>query len=134
MSEKSWVEPRYRCTLDASFCDLVCRLKADVAEFKKLSNEADIEAKFEQGELVVRRWTRPEGGRPYVEDENKVVVRCTDNSILATRKKCLHIEVTRKWDPEALSCNLLVDGKVLLLWQISQLILGDFLFEDGARS
>lgn len=131
MNEKSWVTPRYQCTLDANFSDLICRLKADVAEFNSLSHKTDFEAQFEQGgRLVVRRWMRPDGGRAYLDNDNEVVVRCTDNSILATRKKCLHIEVTPKWDPEALSCNLTVDGKVLPLWQISQMILGEFLFES----
>ncbi len=79
----------------------------------------------EDDRFTIRRWNQPTGGRADVSGE--ISVTCSEKTIVA-RSKGLLIEVTPQWDQETLTCDLLVDGKATPLWQISQMILCEFLF------
>lgn len=128
MSAPSWVKPRFRCTLDSQFCEIVRRLKSDVEEFRQLSGRSDVDTVLdEDDQFTIRRWTQPDGGCAVIDRE--IVVTCAGKTIVA-RTKGLLIEVTPQWDREALTCDLLVEQEATPVWQISQMILGEFLFES----
>ena len=57
-----------------------------------------------------------------------ITVKKSSTCISATRNLHDPLTITPKWNEDTLSCDLLVSGKTLPIWAISQKILGDFFF------
>ena len=59
---------------------------------------------------------------------DSISVKKSSTCISATRSLHDPLTISPKWNEDTLSCDLLVAGKLLPIWAISQRILGDFFF------
>ncbi|MDE0149147.1 MAG: hypothetical protein OXM58_12320 [Rhodospirillaceae bacterium] len=141
MSAQNWVVARANCTPADNMTELVKRLKKDIRSYNGLSSDKrgkrQFKADLENGELVIRRMVESPvntGGHYVVEDEDYIGdvirVRRDDATITACRADKAHVEIVPDWNPETQACDLKIDGKPLPVWRVSELILGEFLFES----
>lgn len=141
MSVSDWVSARANCTLADSFTIIYGRVKRDVETFNRLRSDKrgtrQFRAAFDEGEVVVQRMveTKNERGTHVIEDEQHkndvIVVRCTPNAISVRRGSRLNFEIEPRWNPDSQECDMFVDGTPHPVWRISEMIIGDFLFENG---
>ena len=152
MNAETWVTARANCTLSDNLTVIMNRVKADVRSFNSLPSHKRGKRRFNvalaNGEFVIQRMVEIErrGQQHIVEDTDHisdvVIVRCTETAIYACRKGHLHLEIVPCLNVDTQSCDLLIDGKVWPVWQVSEKIIGDFIFSEntdnglanGARS
>lgn len=142
----NWVLERARCTDEYSVEQLARILKTDIQHFNHLAEDKRGNRLF----LI----QPPSGTPPYRVYRARMVygpspgqstlqiVPGSENDHLelyvagvgigACRNNHWNIEIRPVWNPDTLSCDYFVDNgqKPLSLEQISQRILGDFLFEN----
>ncbi len=133
-----WVTARANCSVDDCLNSIIKRVKDDVAEFNRLPahkrGSHEFRAAFADGELVVRRIELVKDYRgthevDAADGKDVVVVRRSDEAITACRSGKLHLMIVPQWNPERQECDLQIDEATYPLWQISERILGEFLFD-----
>ena len=144
MNAQSWVVARANCTLIDNLTVIVNRIKADVRSFNGLPSHKRGKRQFNvalaNGEFVIQRMVEIENrrGQHIVEDTDHigdvVTVRCAETAISACRKGQLHLEIVPCWNVDTQSCDLLIDGKVWPVWQVSEKIIGEFIFSENAEN
>lgn len=154
---EKWVEKRAFCTLPDLFRELEKRIRKDVRCFNDLSRERRFgkffaidptpasphEASRRAGEsafsVCLGEWRekgmhQTEGYFPKAGEDDRVSLEIHGDKILACRTGGMPLEISTWWNDETLTCEFLVgkDRKVMTLAQLSQRVIGDFLFE-GCR-
>lgn len=136
---KDWVKSRAKCAPEDTLHDLIGQLKQDIQEYNQLGSEKRQKRKVES-DLVDETFTvrckvevTNHRGTYTIDDENRisdvVKVKWTGTSIRACRNGRMHMEITPRWNSASQKCDLVVDENVHDIWQISEMILGDFMFE-----
>jgi len=136
-SAPNWVKARANCTPADRMNDLISQIKHDIACFTKPGIEKRGTRRFNgsltDSTFTVRRQNEVQNhrGTHHVDDSSEpVTVRLDGDAILACRNGKVHIQIVPQWNSANQSCNFVVDGEVLPVWQISEMILGDYMFED----
>ena len=117
------------------------RVGKDIGEFNQLSahkrGPRRFGTSFDDGEFVVKRTPvisdhRGNHGMDDPDYSGDVVsIRCAENAISVWRNSRMSFEIVPRWNAETQTCNLLVDGETFPLWQVSEKIIGDFMFEES---
>lgn len=154
---EKWVEKRAFCTLPDLFRELEKRIRKDVRCFNDLSqkrgfgrffavdptpaapHEPDREAGSSAfsvcpGEWREKGYHQDKGYFPKTGEDDRISLKIDGNKILACRAGEQPLEISTWWNDDTLTCEFLVgkDRKVMTLAQLSQRVIGDFLFE-GCR-
>ncbi len=139
MKQDNWVLARANCTLDDNLTAIIGRVKRDVQSYNALRPDKRGIRQFrvfhDNGEFVIKRMAEisDHRGTEVVEDVSYkgdvITVQCTETAISVRRKEHLNFEIEPRWNPESQTCDLLVDGEIHPMWRISEMIVGNFLFE-----
>ena len=119
-----WVLARATCTLEWIFDDITRRMESDIREFNNLSPKRRDDRIFDSSPI---QNTTFEVYRKGV-GQDVILVQKAGASIKVTRDRGSLLTITPRWNEETLACDLLVGGKPLSVSQISQKVLGDYLF------
>ena len=128
-----WVLARANCTLDGIFEELTNIMESDIREFNGLSPKRRVERMFDSSPIrdtafeVYRVPPNAVRGRMRA-GQDGILVQKAGASIKVTRDRGSLLTITPRWNEETLTCDLLVGGKPISIWQISQKVLGDYLF------
>ena len=140
----NWVKARADCTIEDTLGKLVGRIKSDVRLFNGLDEKKRRKRYFkvkdnEESYSVLRAQKLdvvPRQGDPYPVDLRYRHLGIT----IGVAQECIvaqycptetnePIEIESRWNKEELACDLFIKGEKYTIPQISQLIIGDFLFE-----
>ena len=123
----NWVQARADCTLEGTFEQLVNAIKADVRAFNTLP-----EQKRKDQVMHIQTYVhtvRFGYGEPAdLHRNDHIKVHFTGTAIQVFRDQAPMFEVEPRWNERTLTCDLLINGEVHSLWQISQKAIGDLLF------
>ena len=119
-----WVLARANCTLEGIFDELTSVMESDIREFNNLSPKRRDNRIFDSSPI---QNTTFEVYRTGV-GQDVILVQKAGASIKVTRDRGSLLTITPRWNEETLACDLLVGGKPLSVSQISQKVLGDYLF------
>ena len=135
----AWVKARANCTPDDNLTEIMARIRKDVGEFNQLPAHKRGPRRFgtffDDGEFVIkrRREVSDYQGNHVVDDPDYsgdvVSVRCAENAISVRRNSRMSFEIVPRWNAETQKCDLLIDGETFPLWQVSEKIVGNFMFE-----
>ena len=133
LDRPNWVYERGRCTLESKFIELLDTVKFDIREANKVLSPARHGQLFSVEECTrekfrVRRY--PECKRR--DDSGFVTFELKRDSLVVHLPGERHFDIVPRWNEVELRCDLVVDGKSLDLWQITQKALGNFIFEDDS--
>lgn len=125
-----WVEKRANCTLQKTFDKIAEQIEQDVTEFNKLN---------EIKETRVFKFNRPNLTTVLVGEGNEKGgwMPGAPQMMLSIELKCIRATVGSRllfilkqiWNIETLECDLKIDDKNRSLTEISQLAIGDILFD-----
>ena len=136
----NWVRARANCTIKDNFETLLKEVKQDVVRFNSLSPEKRGDKLFlckqrEDGFAIYQAQNVYTNGKEesvihgdYVDDF--VLIHHTTASIIASRQKRVIVEIQPSWNETTLTCDLCIEQQAYPLWQMSQKVIGGFLFED----
>lgn len=141
-----WVKARYNCTHEHLFDELVKRLKMDVTQFNNLQAEKNpkgTQFAVQNGQRTFRVLpgvvdAYESGSADIIPDPNSINYPDHIVEVFTKRKKIIaqrgegfmwKLEITTKWNPDKLECDYRVGEDVRSLSDLSQCILGDFMFE-----
>ena len=133
-NEANWVRARANCTLEWIFLEITTEMGTDIKGFNDLPPQNRRDRLFDStlirdsGLKVSRVSQNPVGDMVVVNADDFVLVEKTSTHITAKRTGHDSLTITPRWNEETLLCDLLVGGRPLSVWQISQRILGDFFF------
>ena len=134
MERPNWVQAMSECTIDHAFRRIVVEIKKDLEDFAKASEKVP-------EEHALRFKIRLENAADFLIEEERSAVALSrrphrvlvtigrDEKVQIERNRQPHFTVENRWNEETAACELLVDGKVVEPWQISQKALGDLLFD-----
>ena len=126
----NWVEARADCTLEDTFEQLIAVVWQDTECFNQLPHEK----RSGRGRVTFRKH---DGRTVYVGyGDSERLMTSEHIRLIMTGSKLevrnhqdkLMFTVDREWNPKTLICDLLIDGEIHSLWQISQKAVGDLLF------
>lgn len=137
----NWVKARANCTLEDNLSVIISQVEKDVDTFNKLRSDKrgtrHFSSSFDDGEFIIKRMIEVTDHRGmYVVEDDKyksdiVVVRCAQTAISVCRNSRMNFTINPRWNPDSQECDMLVRGDAYPVWRISEMILGDFLFEDA---
>ena len=137
MSGQNWVLARANCTLNDKLIAIKQQVEADLQEFNKLQphkrGKRQFQSSFDDRKYVIKRmveFSDYHGTHLIGDNEDVIIVRCDEMSISACRRGQLHLAIEPRWNSETQSCDLLINGQVHTIRQVSEKIIGDFLFTD----
>ena len=131
--DANWVLARANCTLEGIFDELTSVMESDIREFNNLSPKRSDDRIFDSSPIqdtefeVSRVPLNAVRGRMRA-GQDGILVQKAGASIKVTRDRGSLLTITPRWNEETLACDLLVGGKPLSVSQISQKVLGDYLF------
>lgn len=131
--ETNWVLARANCTLEGIFDELTSVMESDIREFNNLSPKRRDDRIFNSSPIqdtafeVCRVPLNAVRGRMRA-GQDGILVQKAGASIKVTRDRGDLLTITPRWNEETLVCDLLVGGRPLSVSQISQRVLGNFLF------
>lgn len=126
----NWVEARANCTLEDTFKQLTEAIRQDIKCFNKLPPYK----REGRGEITYRKHDANHVYVGYAESERLMVsehvcIRMTASDMEVRSHEQSLLTVEREWNPKTLTCDLLIEGEIHSLWQISQKAIGDLLFQ-----
>ena len=133
-NEANWVLARANCTLDDTFDKVTKQMESDANAFNNLSAEIRKDRLFgshyrASGTFdVFPAYEDEDDGLVEAASADSISVKKSSTYIVAARNLHDPLKITPKWNEDTLSCDLLITGKPLPIWAISQRILGDFFF------
>lgn len=153
MIAKDWVEKRAECTLPDLFAELERQIRTDVCTFNRLSREKKIGRYFAvgpkpsgpheaertigesafavcHGEWRDKGRRQAEGYYPQEDNEDCISLEIRGGKIIACRTGGKPLEISTWWNDETLTCDYFVSDTAMNLPQLSQRIIGDFLFGE----
>ena len=113
-------------------------MKDDIATFNSLAPQQGDEYSIFRSDLTDGKFTvnRIQCKKSYrgplperMRDGDVVTIHRNGSTISACRPNKLHLRIEPRWNPESQECEFLVDEERCELWQVSQRILGDFMFD-----
>ena len=123
----NWVKERTECTIANAFESIVCQIIADVDTFNSLQEEKNQNRRigYEScGSSLIMT--------DSLSTSNQVLVKLDKEAkkieVRDRKKSSPRVVITQQWNKTKLVCELLIGGKVVDLWQISQEAVGDLLF------
>ena len=128
-----WVLARATCTLEWIFDEITNTMESDIREFNNLSPKRRYDRRFDSSPIqdtafeVYRVPLNAVRGRMKA-GQDGILVQKAGASIKVTRDRVSLLTITPRWNEETLTCDLLVEGEPVSIWQISQKILGNFFF------
>ena len=131
--ETNWVLARGNCTLEVIFDELTSVMESDIREFNNLSPKRRDDRIFDSSPIqdtafeVYRVPLNAVRGRMRA-GQDGILVQKAGASIKVTRDRGDLLTITPRWNEETLVCDLLIGGRPLSVSQISQRVLGNFLF------
>lgn len=137
--DRNWVKAWAENTPEDNLHELIGQLKRDIQRYNQLGSEKRGKRRF-QGELVDETFTvrcmvevQNHRGTHVIEDDSRtsdvIKVKRNGASIRVCRNGRMHIEITPRWNSASQKCDFVVDESACEIWQISEMILGDFMFE-----
>ncbi|MDE2699693.1 MAG: hypothetical protein OXI23_12550 [Gemmatimonadota bacterium] len=154
MTAKDWVKKRAECTLPNLFAALERQIRADVCAYNCLSRENETGRYFAvgpkpagphevertigesafavcHGEWRDKAYHQVEGYFPQEDNDDCIALEIRGGKILACRTGGKPLEISTWWNDDTLTCDYFVGDKAMNLAQLSQRIIGDFLFETS---
>ena len=129
--QQNWVKARSQCTIEYWFEKLVSIIENDVKKFNNLPEEK----KKNVGRFDCKRTNKSElsiceyDEVHHDQSEDTISIQKNTNCIYAFRNENTIYKLEPQWNPKTMTCDLLVNGESYELWELSQLAVGDFLFE-----
>jgi len=142
MSEKSvvenqqrkWVELRTKCTIESIVAELYSVIEHDVRTFNRLHPNHDYEFRTNEftnrDGVLIRTVAKIDKQFNEAVDNQQIRIELHDNKICVFFGVAPQFEIVPKWNEDDLKCDLKVENKCYTIYQLSQKIIGDFLFSD----
>jgi len=141
MLQENWVKARSECTVESSFQLIVKQIRKDIKAFNALQPPPPtciggrfivIDDSKTSIKVLSAHFVHGEGGNflaPVEENaQDYVTIKIKGDEIYVDRSNLFNTTIKRKWNAETLACDLVVKGKVMLPWNISETILEPFIF------
>lgn len=129
LKHEFWVEKRMKCTLKNTFRSLGDVIEKDIQRFNELDESSSENWRYayvrENSRITVGRAVEP---KPIFIDQTVKIWLMSDKIEVCLGKKVL-FTVIQKWSVEDGKCELRVKDKAYTIWQISQMAIGDLLFD-----
>ncbi len=140
----NWVQKRAECTIEIIFNELIRQIRSDVSWFNSLeetirknrliciSDRKDMKV-ISEGESTFIGHENRTKTIPLQNTDNEILIKIDGNKIIADLPRDKgRIEINPVWNKETLTCDLYNGdkSKAYPLYQVSQMIIGDFLFGD----
>ena len=135
MTEESsdWVLARANCTLEGMFEELRCTMEGDIKRFNSLPPPRRRRMMFDSNQVHSHKFEvypvarNPAGDMIRINTNDSIFIQMT-NILITAERSGVHapLTITPKWNEESLTCDLVINGAVLSMSQISQKILGEF--------
>ena len=148
MTDPNWVEARAKCTIQNSFELIVNQIEIDIGRFNKLKQQSDrpdgrfivIHKEHSGFAKVIKAHIEVQGSKEFlkaddINPQDCITVEIKDSEIYAEvntgKPTDFNLNIKRKWNPETLTCDLIVNDKPTQPWNISETILEPFIFEQA---